>query len=122
MEAKMSKKITLPTGAIVTIKDPSTLRVKDRKKVMRTADTAEGGDLSKALALGDALLAMLIEDWSFDLLIPSIKLDSLDELEMKDYDYLVEQTKDAQKELFPTLTSSEQNEADPKAPTANSNA
>lgn len=118
----MSKKVTLPTGATVTLKDPSSLRVKDRKKVMRTADQTEGGDLSKALALGDALLAMLIEEWSFDLLIPSLKIESLDELEMKDYDYLVEQTKDAQKELFPTLSSSDQNESDPKAPTANSNA
>ena len=118
----MSKKLTLPTGATVTLKDPSTLRVKDRKKVMRTADMAEGGDLSKALALGDALLAMLIDDWSFDLLIPSIKLESLDELEMKDYDYLVEQTKDAQKQLFPNLSETEANEADPKALTANSNA
>ena len=56
----MSKKITLPSGASVTLKDPSLLRVKDRKRVLKSAET-EGGDLSKALALGDALIAMLIE-------------------------------------------------------------
>ena len=117
----MSKKITLPSGATVTLKDPQNLRVKDRKRVLKSAET-EGGDLSRALALGDALIAMLVEDWSFDLLIPSIKIDNLDELEMKDYDALVEETKDAQKYLFPNLAETDDNEADPKALTADSNA
>jgi len=115
----MSKKITLPSGATVTLKDATLLRVKDRKRVLKSAD-AEGGDLSKALALGDALIAMLVEEWSFEMLIPALKIDNIDELEMKDYDYLVEQTKDAQKYLFPALSETEQNEADPKALTENS--
>ena len=117
----MSKKITLPSGATVTLKDPQNLRVKDRKRVLKSAET-EGGDLSRALALGDALIAMLVEDWSFDLLIPAVKIDNLDELEMKDYDALVEETKDAQKYLFPNLSETDENEADPKALTADSNA
>ena len=117
----MSKKVTLPSGATVTLKDPQNLRVKDRKRVLKSAEI-EGGDLSRALALGDALIAMLVEDWSFDLIIPAIKIDNLDELEMKDYDALVEETKDAQKFLFPNLADTDENEAVPKAPTANSNA
>jgi len=115
----MSKKVTLPSGATVTFKDPATLRVKDRKRVLKSADI-EGGDLSRALALGDALIAMLIEDWSFDLIIPSVKLESLDEMTMQDYDALVEATKDAQSYLFPTLAATEANEADPKAITEDS--
>jgi hypothetical protein len=117
----MSEKITLPSGATVTLKDPALLRVKDRKRVLKTADV-DGGDLTRALALGDALIAMLIEDWSFDLLIPALKIDNLDELEMKDYDALVDATKDAQKFLFPSLGETIENEDDPKAPTDNSNA
>ena len=117
----MSKKITLPSGATVTLKDPASLRVKDRKRVLKTADV-EGGDLTRALALGDALIAMLIEDWSLDLLIPALKIDNLDELEMKDYDALVDATKDAQKFLFPSLGDTVENEADPKAPSDNLNA
>ena len=116
----MSKKITLPSGATVTLKDPSLLRVKDRKRLFKSAEI-EGGDLSRALALGDALIAMLVEDWSFDLIIPSIKIENLDELEMKDYDALVDETKEAQKFLFPNLAETVENEQDPKAPTANSN-
>jgi hypothetical protein len=41
---------------------------------------------------------------------------------MKDYDALVEATKDAQKFLFPSLSETVENEKDPKAPTDNSNA
>ena len=117
----MSKKITLPSGATATLKDPSLLRVKDRKKVLKSTDV-EGGELTKALALQAALIAMLIEDWSFEFAIPNINLDSLDELEMRDYDFLVEETKEMQKYLFPSLNDSVENEADPKANTADSNA
>lgn len=116
----MSKKVTLPSGASATLKDPKNLKVKDRKRVMRSAET-EGGDLSRAMALSDALIAMLVEEWSFDLVIPAVKLDVLEELDMKDYDYLIEQTKEAQKVLFPSLAETPENEADPKAITANSN-
>jgi hypothetical protein len=115
----MSNKITLPSGATVTLKDATLLRVKDRKRVLKSAD-AEGGDLSKALALGDALIAMLIEEWSFEMLIPALKIENIDELEMKDYDFLVEQTKDAQQFLFPALSETEKNDSDPKALTENS--
>lgn len=116
----MSKQIKLPSGNTVKLKDPKELRVKDRKRVIKTTDSYEG-DLSKAMALGEALVAMLIEEWSFDLLIPSVKIESLEELEMADYDFLVEQTKEAQKALFPSLTESDDNAADPKATTADSN-
>lgn len=109
-----SKVITLPSGATATIKDATLLRVKDRKRVLITADI-EGGDLTRALALGDALIAMLVEDWSFDLVLPSVKISILDELEMADYDALTEVTKDAQKALFPSLAATDENEADPKA-------
>jgi hypothetical protein len=118
----MSKEVKLPSGATVVLKDPSTLRVKDRKNVMRTADNAIGGDLTKALALGDALVAMLVESWSFDLMPPSVKMESLDELTMADYDALVEHTKDAQKYLFPNLAETPETEKDPKALGGNSNA
>lgn len=117
----MSKKVTLPSGASATLKDPKNLKVKDRKRVMRSAET-EGGDLSRAMALSDALIAMLVEEWSFDLVIPAVKIDVLEELDMKDYDYLIEQTKEAQKVLFPSLAETPENEADPKAISANSNA
>lgn len=115
------KQIKLPSGASVTFRDPKTLRVKDRRKLMTTVDTVQG-ELAKAMALSDALLSMLIQEWSFEMLIPSVKPESLDELEMADYDFLIEQTKDAQKYLYPSLKETEESASDPKAITDNSNA
>ena len=115
------KKITLPSGATVTLRDPKDLRVKDRKKIYANAGKADEG-IMQALSLTDGLLAVLVEDWSLDLIIPSIKIDSLDELEMADYDFLVEETKSAQKVLFPALADTEANEKDAESPLENSNA
>lgn len=116
----MSKQIKLPSGATAILKDPKTLKVKDRKRVLKASEV-EGGDLSKAMALSDSLIAMLVEDWSFDLVIPAVKLDTLDELDMADYDALVEHTKEAQEVLFPSLAKTDENEKDPKVTTADSN-
>lgn len=113
--------IQLPSGATVTLVDPATLRVKDRNKIMLAADKAEG-ELAKGVALNEALLSVVIEDWSFDLLIPSVKADSLGELTPADYDRLVEVAADYTKTLFPSLNKTEETEADPKAPTDKSNA
>lgn len=117
----MSKKVTLPSGATVTLRDPKALRVKDRKRLIRATEMTEGGDLTKALAMGDALIAMLVEDWSFDLIPPAVQIESLDELETADYDFLVEQTKDAQKFLFPNLSDTPENAADADSPFDESN-
>ena len=116
----MKTAITLPSGATVTLKDPSELRVKDRKRIIKSSESSEG-DMSRALALGDAVIATMVKDWSFDLIIPSVKVDSLDELIPSDYDALQEACQDAQKFLFPSLAKTDENDADPKATTANSN-
>ena len=113
------KKLTLPSGATVTLRDPKTLLVKDRKALMRATDGVEG-DGAKTIALGDALLAMMIEDWSFDYIIPSIKKESLDNLTPEDYDFLSESIEDIHLYLFPKLAKTEESDKDPKADTANS--
>ena len=117
----MSKVVTLPSGATATLKDFSLLKVKDRKSVLKSTEV-EGGDLTKSMALQDALISMLVEAWSFDMPIPSVKIDSLGDLTPSDFDALIEETKDAQKALFPNLAETPENEADPKVLTENSNA
>lgn len=114
-------KITLPSGATVTLKDPSNLRVKDRNRVIKAGDGLTG-EIAKGLAFSEALIATIVEDWSFDLLIPSVKSESLEELEIADYDALVKASEDISAILFPALAKSEKNEADPKATTESSNA
>jgi hypothetical protein len=115
----MSQVVKLPSGATAKLRDPSTLRVKDRKKVFTAANGQEG--ILQALSLTDGLIACLVEEWSFDLIPPAIKIESLDELEMADYDALAEHAQKAQEVIFPSVAKTKENEADPKADTANSN-
>jgi hypothetical protein len=117
----MAKEVTLPSGATVTLRDPSTIRHKDRKRLFKTLDTVGDGDMSKVFAMGDGLMILLVESWSLDLPVPSVNPESLDEMEIADYDALVEHTKELQKALFPSLADTVENETDPKAPTENSN-
>jgi hypothetical protein len=116
----MSRKISLPSGATVTLKDASELKVKDRNRIMIAGD--EGSQAQKGIAIGNALLAAIIEDWSLDLLIPSVKIDSIEELSIPDYTALMKETDTLTKELFPDISDSVENASDPKATTENSNA
>ena len=113
------KKIDLPSGGWVTFRDASTLKVKDRNKVLKAASKEEG--LMQALNIVDGLIALLVTDWSFEDPIPSIKLTSLHELTMPDYDAMAEFAQDAQKTLFPKLAKTEETEADEDSPFGNSN-
>jgi len=114
-----NKTITLPSGATVVMKDPTLLRVKDRKKIFKAASIENEG-IMQALSLADGLIAVLVESWSLDLIIPSVNLASIDEMEMADYDYLTEQTKEAQTILFPSVNETPEAEKDPKVRTGNS--
>jgi len=116
-----SKKISLPSGATVTIKDPATLRVKDRNRVIKAGDGLTG-DIAKGLAFSEALISTIVEEWSFDLIIPSVKPDSLEELEIADYDALVKASDEISSVLFPTLAKTDENDKDPKVLTESSSA
>jgi len=113
----MSRKISLPSGATVTIKDATELKVKDRNRIMIAGD--EGSSAQKGIAIGNALLAAIIEDWSFDLLVPSVKVDSIEELSIPDYTALMKETENLTKELFPDIKDTVENASDPKAVTGN---
>ncbi len=106
------KKITLPSGNTVTLRDPKTLKVKDRKKVLKAVGEQDTS-IAQGLTMIDGLIAMLVEDWSFELVPPSVKLDVLDELDIPDYDALSKEIETAQKVLFPQFTE-DQGEDSPK--------
>ena len=116
----MSQVITLPSGNTVTLRDPSTLRVKDRKKVFQAANGQEG--ILQAMSMVDGLIAVLVESWSFDLIIPSVHIASIDELTMADYDALAVYISEAQDALFPSLNKTLESEANPDSPFDKSNA
>ena len=112
----MSRVINLPSGETATLRDAKTLKQKDRTKVLLSsnADNAVAGGLS----MTDTLIAALIEEWSFDLILPSVKIEMLGELAIADYDVLQTEAEAAMQVLFPKLGQTLEAEADPKAPTA----
>ena len=114
----MSKIITLPSGATVKLRDPESLLIKDRNKVLSIANNEEGTMMG--IALQNGLISIMVIEWSFDLIVPNIRLASLEELTPKDYDALLNEVVSAQDYLFPSITDTEVNQADPKANTANS--
>jgi hypothetical protein len=116
----MTKKITLPSGATVSIKDAAELKVKDRNRIMRAGDSESPSE--KGIAIGNALLATIIEDWSYDLLIPSVKEDSIEELPIKDYVALMKETESLTKDLFPDLSDTDENKLNADSPLDGSNA
>lgn len=112
------KRIELPSGGWAQFKDASTLRVRDRKKIIKHSNTETG--IMAALNMVDGILACLITEWSFEMPIPAIKLAALEELTMADYDSLSEQAEEAQRILFPKLSETDETLEDPDSPFADS--
>jgi hypothetical protein len=113
----MSNTITLPSGATVTLRDPKSLKHKDRKTIY------VDGDLTTRTSIDmmERIIAVMVQDWSYDLLIPSVKLDSLGELDIPDYDALQDKVQDLLPSMFPQLARTDEGEANPKATGENSN-
>lgn len=116
----MSKEITLPSGATVKIRDLKTLKQKDRMRLFPENESQEGNPAYRGYKMFDNTIAVIVEDWSFELVIPSIKSDILGELDVADYDALTEEAKIALEVLFPKTSKTLEAEQDPKAPTDNS--
>lgn len=101
-----------PSGHKVVFKDPTTFSHGDRKRIM--AGRAENNPYAGM----DAMLSAVITDWDYDLVIPSIKPETLDALSPADYDSLVAGTEPFMDILFPKLSEPAPGEVvDPKAPT-----
>lgn len=112
-----STEITLPSGATAVIKDPRTLLVRDRNKVLEYADN--DSKVMMAIGMQNGLVAVMVDSWSFDLIPPSVRIESLEELTPADYEALIEASLPAQTALFPSLVADESNTNDPKVITAN---
>ena len=101
----MNKTITLPSGATATLRDPKTLKAKDRKRVYELANEETG--IVQAVTMMEAVIAVIVESWTLELILPSIRFQSIGELSLNDYDRLVEEATEAQKILFANYNSDE---------------
>ena len=117
----MSKEMTLPSGATVVLRDVKTLKHGDRKRIYAAINSDGKTGLMEGNALVDALITVLVESWSFDLIPPSVRPESLDELDIPDYDALQAEGELILPILFPKLGKTIDGELDPKAITEDSN-
>jgi hypothetical protein len=114
------KTIKLPkSGATVVLRDPLTLKVKDRNKVYAAASEAEG--LLQGVYFIQGIVAILVESWTLELIIPSVSASSLEELAIEDYDTLAAEAKEVQNALFPILGETVEGAKDIDSPFDNSN-
>jgi hypothetical protein len=81
----------LPSGGWVELRDPNTLKARDRKNVIRgVQDPEEGHVMARVVDMSDGIAAMLITAWSVPYLnggdtpLPSQDLSVLDELSISD--------------------------------------
>lgn len=109
-------RIDLPRGFWVDMKDPTTLRQKDRKDVIRAIEAEKHGDASAALAGVDAVIAVLVENWSVEedgkqFPLPRNVPSILDTLPVDVYDALAAAAEPAMEHLAPKTA-----EPDPTSP------
>lgn len=104
----MEKTVQLPSGNSAVFRNPNELRVKDRTKVLEGIGNAES-QISQGLKLIDGIIALLVKEWSFDLIIPNVSINSLQELSIPDYDALSKAAEDARKVLFPSESEDKDN-------------
>lgn len=107
--------LKLPSGITVKWRDVEELKQKDRSKIIRSANGAD--DVSKGMSIIENTIAVMVESWSVDLLPPSVKIESLGELSLGDYDLLQAEAQKVMSKLFQTFEAS--NEVDSPLPNSN---
>lgn len=112
----MSRILNLPSGATATVRATNEYKQKDRQKVVALMNDDE----KDTYGLIDGVISLMVTEWTIALPLPSLKPDSLGELDIADYDFLSVEAEGALKALFPRLNATLENEADPKAITENS--
>lgn len=93
-------KVDLRNGAWASIRDVETITNRERRQAMRAWNNTEGDDVERGIALNDQLIALFVDEWSFDLPLPRDNIAVLEDLLGHDYDTLAHHVLEAQKNLF----------------------
>ena len=108
-------RVELTDGAWADIRPASSIKAKDRKKVLLSLDGVEGA-MAQVLEMGEVVMALAVVAWSLDLPLPSDSLASLGEMSIPDYDLLSAAVTDYHDVLFPDFDVKKKDGAlDPKA-------
>jgi hypothetical protein len=121
----MSKIIKLPSGNTATWKDPQDYTLKDRKYALKDVRREDLNNLTNMLDVLERVVIVSVTEWSFDLIPPNIKPESLEHelVKLPDVDALLREARESMQHIMPDLVEPEDGEvADPKADTPNSDA
>ncbi|MCX5285694.1 hypothetical protein [Streptomyces sp. NBC_00198] len=115
------ERVTLPSGAWVELRDPTTLRRGDKKRALKLVPVSEDEGLSLGMQheMADGILAIMITGWSYELPLPPTAA-SLDLLPIEDGEALEQNTTlvAAHKLLYPErVEKTPEAVADPASPT-----
>ncbi len=105
----------MPSGAWVHLRDPRLLTRGDKKAIIRAGTAAENG-IESGYAVGEGLLRLLIDAWSYPVAIPSENPDALDAVPAMDDPALFELIEPARVLLFPGAVTPDDH-ADERSPT-----
>ena len=111
-------KYDLKNSEWVSIRDVATITNRERREAMRAWNRAEGNDIEKGMVLNDMLVALFVDEWSYDKPLPKDDIDVLGDLLGHDYDTICHHVMEAQKNLFLNFDPS----PDPDSPSAASSA
>ena len=123
----MSITLTLPVSkASVTLREVSGFKQREREAIYNGTDGITNA-MTGGWKIVKNTLVILVEDWDLELPLPKLDKDpdlnnSLGELDAADFDFLTNHAQTALELLWPNLAKTVENETNPKAPTANSNA
>lgn len=114
----MSERHPMPSGNWIELRDWRELRRGDKKKAM-SAITDLDHAIATAYQMTDALLVMLVTNWSYQLPLPSQSPSSVDLLPIEDDDALMKLIQPAMTGLTGTKPDSSDPEqaTDPASPT-----
>jgi hypothetical protein len=93
-------KVELKNGEWASIRDVEAITNRERRAAMRAWNAAEGDEVERGMLLNDQLIALFVDEWSFDLALPKDNLSVLEELLGHDYDMIQHHVMEAQKNLF----------------------
>lgn len=116
----MAKIIKLPSGNTATVKEQKEYSLKDRKQVLRDLKTEDLDNVGNMMDILERVIVVSVTDWSFELIPPNIKQESLDSLDLADSDTLFKFAREILPSLMPQLDDKGDGEVDPKVSTPDS--
>lgn len=118
----MANLIKLPSGNTVTVKDEKEYSLKDRKFVLNNLKQDDLDNISDMMDVLERVVVVSVTEWSFELIPPNIKAETLEQLTLADVDALFRFAKNALPTLMPNLIEEAKGVVDPKVTTPNSEA